>query len=164
MNIELFREHNASRKIKCEPLEAKPVPVVFPPHYSSVKPEYGKLVLLDECTVSRVDLESDTQYIVLQLSKGAKEWIMTVDGETRDDIRLSRFKYAFGGAENAPIRTWKHGDRVDEHVERGSVVRCAFTMRLSKGNVYFDLHRDIDIVKSSSKRRKVVYLSDGDSE
>lgn len=164
MNIELFREHNASRKIQCAPLEVKKVPVKFPPHYATVEPSLGKLVFTDECTVKRVDLESNTQYVVLSLSKELKNWILSVDDTPRDDIRLSRFKYAFGGSENLSIRIWKDGERVDDVLESGCTVRCAFQMRNSKGNMYFDLHRDIELVTAGAKRRKVVYLSDGDSD
>ena len=110
-----------------------------------------------------VDLESNTQYVVLSLSKELKNWILSVDDTPRDDIRLSRFKYAFGGSENLSIRIWKDGERVDDVLESGCTVRRAFKCAL-KGNMYFDLHRDIELVTAGAKRRKVVYLSDGDSD
>ena len=168
MNVELFRKHLASRKIKPEPLRTGIIPLVLPPHISSG----ATTVMLDPCKVLAAEFGGNRELVILELEPSLAKLIhkresSETDAEIRNDIRLSRFKRAYGGMLNPPIRVWtEDGERSNARITPGCIVKCGLTMRVSKGKAYFDLHRDIILVKGTkqSKRRKVEYFSDGDSE
>ena len=166
MNVELFRKHLASRKFTPEPLRTGTVAVELPPHIS----KGTATAMLDTCRVLAVDFGGNRDMVILELSDKMSNLIFEresqeTDAEKRTDIRLSRFKRAYGGMMNPPIRIWTpEGERSQERIVPGCLVKCGFTMRVSKGKSYFDLHNDIVLVEGThhSKRRKVEYFSDGD--
>lgn len=168
MNVELFKKHLASRKIKPEPLQTGEVPVEFPPHISEGK----KTAMLDPCRVLAAEFGGNRDMVILELNDTMAQLIYDreskeTDAEKRTDIRLSRFKRAYGGILNPPVRVWTpDGERSNDKIVPGCLVKCALTMRVSKGKTYFDLHNDIVMVEAArnSKRRKVEYFSDGEDE
>ena len=165
MNIESFKKHYASRKIVCKALEVGAVPISLPKHYS----EGEKTFLLDSGRILHIDLEKSNQSIILDLSEKTREWLQETFKVEGTDIRLSRFKRAYGGMMNPPIRVWeKFGDEYKKYegsLTRGCVVQCGCTPTKNKGKLYFELHRDIVLVEKprQSKRKKVEYFSDDDS-
>jgi hypothetical protein len=162
MNIDNFKVHLASRKIKPEPLRTAEVPLELPGHYS----EGSNTALLDPCRVLFCNLEQGTQSIILNVPNNSRifDWIRQFADYEGQDVRLSRFQRAYGGMMNPPIRVWeKQGDtfvRSKHKIKVGSLVQCACTVRESKGKTYFDLHRDIVLVENGTK--SVQYFSDDD--
>lgn len=162
MNVELFKVHLASRKIKPEPLRTAEVQLELPGHYS----KGSNTALLDPCRVLFCNLDQGTQSIILNVPNNSRifDWVRQFADYEGKDIRLSRFQRAYGGMMNPPIRVWeKQGDiyvRSKHKVKVGSLVQCACTVRESKGKTYFDLHRDIVLIESGTK--SVSYFSDED--
>lgn len=166
MNVELFRKHIASRKITPEPLRTGAIKLELPPHIS----HGSATAMLDTCRVVAAEFGGNRDMVILELTDKMSNLIYKresekTDAEKRTDIRLSRFKRAYGGMMNPPIRIWTpDGKRSKERIVPGCLVKCGFVMRVSKGKTYFDLHNDIILVEGTqmSKRRKVEYFSDGD--
>ena len=166
MNVELFRKHIASRKFKTEPLRTGTIAMELPPHIS----KGTATAMLDTCRVLAAEFGGNRDMVILELGDNMSKLIYEreskkPDAERRTDIRLSRFKRAYGGMMNPPIRIWTpEGERSQERIVPGCLVQCGFVMRVSKGKTYFDLHNDIVLVEGTrhSKRRKVEYFSDGD--
>jgi len=162
MNIEHFKVHLASRKITPEPLRTAEITLELPEHYSIA----GTTALLDPCRVLFVNLKQGTQSIILNIpnNSGIFGWVNKHTDYALQDIRLSRFQRAYGGMMNPPIRVWeKKGDsyiRSNKKISVGSVVQCGCTVRVNKGKVFFDLHRDIVFIESGTK--SVSYFSDED--
>ena len=165
MNISLFKKHYASRKIVCKPLEVGNVPISLPKHYS----EGGKTFLLDNARVLHLDLNKSNQSMILDLPEKTQEWLKKTFDVEGTDIRLSRFKRAYGGMMNPPIRIWEKTDKgyvkYEGSLTRGCVVQCGCTPTKNKNKLYFELHRDIVLVEKprQAKRKKVEYFSDDDS-
>lgn len=167
MNIESFKRHTASRKPKPIPLRAKPKKFQFPDLYADAE-DKASVVRLEPSRVTHIDLRSATQTLIVDLVNPQQfnAWFKSKYGLDREraDIRLSRFQRAFGGMMNPHIRMWSAKDggelaQVKTPVYPGDTVECAFMARVSKGRVYFDLHRDI-IIRAQKKRKKYVYFSD----
>ena len=162
MNAELFKVHLASRKIKPEPLRTAEINLELPSHYT----EGCKTALLDPCRVLFADLDQGTQSIILNIPNNSNilSWVRSFAEYEGKDIRLSRFRRAYGGMMNPPIRVWEKQSgkyvRSNKKVKVGSLVQCACTVRENKGKVYFDLHRDIVILETGTK--SVQYFSDED--
>ena len=162
MNIELFKKHYASRKIVCRPLQVGEVPISLPNHYSKGE----KTFLLDTSRVLHVDFNKSNQCIILDLHEKSKEWLHDNYDHQGTDVRLSRFKRAYGGMMDPPIRIWEKSDsgyiRYGGNITRGCLVQCSCTPTKSKGKMYFELHRDIVLVEKpvQVKRKKVEYFSD----
>ena len=164
MNVEAFKQHLASRKIHPEPLRTKEIPLELPTHYA-VGGDNPAPVLLDACRVLFVDLKKSAQTIILDLGNtSVGTWLQHTFEYDKQDIRLSRFQRAYGGMMNPPIRMWRETKggyvRWKGNLSIGSIVQCACTPRESKGNLYFDLHRDIVVVEAKTKT--VDYFSDED--
>ena len=125
----------------------------LPSHYTTG----CKTALLDPCRVLFADLDQGTQSIILNIPNNSKilEWVNSFSVYDGKDIRLSRFRRAYGGMMNPPIRVWENQSgkyvRSNKKVKVGSLVQCACTVRESKGKVYFDLHRDIVILETGTK-------------
>ena len=162
MNIALFKKHNASRKIHCQPLQCGSVPISLPKHYK----HGGKTFLLDDARILHIDLNKSNQSIILDLSEKTRQWLKKTYEVEGTDIRLSRFKRAFGGMMNPPIRTWQKSKdgyvKYEGSLTRGCVVKCGCTPTKNKNKLYFELHRDIVLVEKPRqiKRKKVEYFSD----
>tara|TARA_B100000683_G_scaffold181126_2_gene174438 strand:- start:4390 stop:4902 length:513 start_codon:yes stop_codon:yes gene_type:complete len=163
-NLETFRVHLASRKFKPEPLRTGKIPLKLPPDFTSGK----GTVMLEPCRVLSVDFGASREALILELTPKCTEWLYNLEkqnvenAQRRGDVRLSRFKRAFGGMMNPPLRTWtKALQRTDARISPGAVVQCGITPRFSKGKAYFDLHRDI-VVHEAGKIKKAQYFSDGD--
>ena len=162
MNVDLFKVHLASRKIKPEPLRTAETQLELPGHYSTG----CNTALLDPCRVLFCNLDQGTQSIILNIPNKSAifDWVRRFAEFEGHDIRLSRFQRAYGGMMNPPIRVWeKKGDvyvRSVHSIKAGSLVQCACTVRESKGKTYFDLHRDIVLVESGTKTAE--YFSDED--
>ena len=165
MNITLFKKHYASRKIVCRALEVGKVPIALPRHYS----EGEKTFLLDQGRILHVDLNKSNQSIILDISENTQQWLKKKFNVEGTDVRLSRFKRAYGGMMNPPIRVWQKTDEghtlYEGSLTRGCIVQCGCTPTKNKGNLYFELHRDIVLVEKprQSKRKKVEYFSDDGS-
>lgn len=165
MNITEFRKHYASRKIVCRPLEVGEVPISLPKHYS----EEEKTFLLDKGRVLHVDLTKSNQSIIIDISEETQEWLKKKFKVEGTDIRVSRFKRAYGGMMNPPIRIWQKTDEgytlYKGSLTRGCIVQCGCTPTTTKGKLYFELHRDIVLVEKprQTKRKKVEYFSDDGS-
>ena len=165
MNITLFQKHYASRKIVCRSLEVGTVPISIPKHYSKGENTF----LLDEGRLLHIDLKKSNQSLILDLSEKTQEWLKKKFNVEGTDIRLSRFKRAYGGMMNPPIRIWEKTGKdyvlYEGSLSRGCVVQCGCTPTKNKGKLYFELHRDIVLVKKPRqlKRKKVEYFSDGGS-
>jgi hypothetical protein len=165
MNIQLFKKHYASRKIVCRPLQTGSVPIALPKHYS----EGEKTFLLDTGRVLHVDLTKSNQCVILDLDEKSKQWLQGNYELEGTDIRLSRFKRAYGGMMNPPIRIWEKTEsgyvKYEGNITRGCLVKCGCTPTKSKGKTYFELHRDIVLVDKpvQTKRKKVEYFSDEES-
>jgi len=165
MNIALFKKHYASRKIVCQALETGEVSMNLPKHYS----EGEKLFLLDPARILHVDLSRSNQSIILDLSDESQAWLKTKFQHDGTDVRVSRFKRAYGGMMNPPIRIWEKTSsgyaRYDGSLTRGCLVQCGCLPTKSKGKLYFELHRDIVLLEKPrpTKRKKVEYFSDEES-
>lgn len=165
MNIALFKKHYASRKIVCQALETGEVSICLPKHYS----EGEKAFLLDPARVLHVDFSKSNQYVILDLSEESQAWLKTTFQHEGTDIRVSRFKRAYGGMMNPPIRIWEKTSngytRYEGSLKRGSLVQCGCLPTKSKGKLYFELQRDIVLVENTrpTKRKKVEYFSDEES-
>lgn len=165
MNIENFKIHYASRTIICRALETGKVPICLPKHYN----EGEKTFLLDAGRILHVDLNKSNQSIILDLSENSKKWMKKKFQLEGTDVRLSRFKRAYGGMMNPPIRVWEETDdgykRCESSLTRGCIVKCGCTPTKNKKKIYFELHRDIVLVEKprQAKRKKVEYFSDDDS-
>lgn len=165
MNITLFKNHYASRKIVCRPLEVGSVPISLPKHYD----EGEKTFLLDQGRILHVDLNKSNQSLIIDLTEKNREWLKKKYKVEDTDIRLSRFKRAYGGMMNPPIRIWQNTEKgytlYEGSLSRGCIVQCACTPTKNKGKLYFELHRDIVLVEKprQSKRKKVEYFSDDGS-
>lgn len=165
MNLELFKTHYASRKIVCRPLEVGTVPISLPKHYS----EEEKTFLLDTCRILHIDLNKSNQCIILDLADKSRLWLENAHNYEGTDLRLSRFKRAYGGMMNPPLRVWQKTDSgyvpYEGKLTRGCLVKCGCTPTKSKGKVYYELHRDIVLVEKpvQTKRKKVEYFSDEES-
>lgn len=168
MNIESFKRHTASRKPKPIPLRTKKTKVRMPDVYYE-SPEECKTVCMEPCRVTHVNTNAPTQVIILDLDNPAKfnQWVRERLGTDRDsaDIRLSRFQRAFGGMMNPRLRYWTVDagvmKQVQTKIQPGDVVQCAFTPRVAKHKLYFDLHRDI-LIKKQKETKKYQYFSDED--
>ena len=165
MNIEQFKEHYASRKIVCRPLEVGKVPISLPKHYS----EGEQTFLLDQGRILHVDLNKSNQSLIVDIPEKTQQWLKKNFKVEGTDIRLSRFKRAYGGMMNPPIRIWQKTDEgyvlYEGNLTRGCVVQCGCTPTKNKNKLYFELHRDIVLVEKprQAKRKKVEYFSDDDS-
>ena len=165
MNISLFKKHYASRKIVCRPLEVGKVPISLPKHYS----EGEKTFLLDQGRILHVDLNKSNQSLIIDLPEKTQKWLKERYKVEGTDIRLSRFKRAYGGMMNPPIRIWQKTDEgfalYEGSLTRGCVVQCGCTPTKNKDKLYFELHRDIVLVEKprQAKRKKVEYFSDDGS-
>lgn len=165
MNIESFKKHYASRKIVCKPLQVGSVPIRLPKHYS----EGDKTFLLDSARILHIDLNKSNQSILLDLQEKTREWLQNEFKREGTDIRLSRFKRAYGGMMNPPIRVWEKSDdgyvKYNGNLTRGCLVQCGCTPTKNKDKLYFELHRDIVLLEKprQTKRKKVEYFSDEDS-
>lgn len=165
MNIQLFKKHYASRKIVCRPLETGQVPISLPKHFSMGE----KTFLLNTGRVLHVDLTKSNQCIILDLDEDSQRWLEEKHEHSGTDVRLSRFKRAYGGMMNPPIRIWQETDsgydKYEGNLTRGCLVKCGCTPTKSKGKIYFELHRDIVLVEKpvETKRKKVEYFSDEES-
>jgi len=153
MNIELFRQHTASRRIVPVALDDSPV--------IDTGPESFRVGgnMLNACTVLAVDLSGDRQYIFIELDKESAEWIFSeerklVEAKLRTRLRVSRFRRGFDGMTKPRLR-------YTGRVEPGGEVRVCVTLRASKGRAYFDLGRDIEVTREP-ERAAVPYLSDGE--
>ena len=170
MNIESFRKHTASRKPKPIPLRAKKKEFALPGLYTECDTP-GKTVRLETCTVSHIDFNKPTQTLIVDLSDHEKfnAWLKQVYNIERvyKDVKLSRFKRAFGGIMNPHIRIWSHKDgtysQIEKNIQPGDTVQCAFTARVSKNRIYFDLHRDI-VLEKQHETKNYAYFSDGDED
>ena len=165
MNITLFKKHYASRKIVCQPLKVGSVPISLPKHYSQGE----KTFLLDESRILHVDLNKSNQYLIVDLPEKTQQWLKQEFEIEGTDIRLSRFKRAYGGMMNPPIRIWEKNEddyvKYEGNLTRGCIVQCGCTPTKNKGKLYFELHRDIVLIEKprQAKRKKVEYFSDDDS-
>ena len=165
MNITLFKSHYASRKIVCQPLEVGSVPISLPKHYSKGENTF----LLDKGRLLHVDLSKSNQNLIVDLSAKTQKWLKTKFGFEGTDIRLSRFKRAYGGMMNPLIRIWEKNEdgysKYEGNLTRGCIVQCGCTPTKNKGKLYYELHRDIVLVEKprQTKRKKVEYFSDDDS-
>ena len=165
MNLAVFKKHYASRKIMCQPMQTGAVPIILPKHYK----EGEKTFLLDAARILHVDLTKSNQSIILDLSKDSIEWLKEHYHIEGTDLRLSRFKRAYGGMMNPAIRVWEKTDtgytKYNGSLTRGCVVKCGCTPTKNKGKQYFELHRDIVLVEKprQAKRKKVEYFSDEES-
>lgn len=168
MNIESFKRHNASRKPQPIPLRAKKKEFALPEPYTACE-KPNQTVRLDSCRVSHINFNKPTQTLIVDLNEPEKfkAWLKQVYNIEREfsDVKLSRFKRAFGGILNPHIRIWslQNGTygQIVKNIQPGDTIQCAFTPRVSKGKVYFDLHRDIVLVKQH-ETKKYAYFSDED--
>lgn len=164
MNLPLFKKHYASRKIVCRPLQTGKLEIALPNHYS----KGDKTFLLDTARILHVDLTKSNQSIIIDLSTDSKHWIQKTFALDTTDLRLSRFKRAYGGMMNPPIRIWEKTEdgysRFEGSLTRGCLVQCGCTPTKNKGKLYFQLHRDIVLIEKprQKKRKKVKYFSDED--
>ncbi len=164
MNITLFKQHYASRKITCKPLQVGNVPISLPQHYS----KGGKTFLLDAGRILRFDLQRSNQSLIIDLAEESQKWLKKKFNFEGSDIRVSRFKKAYGGMMNPPIRVWEETEqgyvKYEGNLSRGCLVKCGCTPTRTKGKLYFELHRDIVLVEKprQAKRKKVEYFSDHD--
>jgi hypothetical protein len=171
MNLENFRLHVASRKFKTEPLRTGEIPLKLPPGFAKATAKAAKAtVMLEPCRVLSVDFGVNREVLILELTPKCTEWLYNLEkqhvdnAQRRGDIRLSRFKRAYGGMMNPPLRVWtKELERSDKRIQQGCTVGCGITPRFSKGRTYFDLHRDI-VLHAVPASKKVEYFSDGDDE
>jgi hypothetical protein len=165
MNITLFKKHYASRKIVCQALETGSVPISLPKHYDQGE----KTFLLDQGRILHVDLNKSNQYLILDISEKTQQWLKQTFDIEGTDIRISRFKRAYGGMMNPPIRIWEKNEdtyvKYEGNLSRGCIVQCGCTPTKNKGKLYFELHRDIVLITKprQAKRKKVEYFSDDDS-
>ena len=168
MNITSFKLHTASRKPLPIPLRTKKKEFSMPGLYFEC--ETPKQTLrLESCKVAQIDLDKSTQTVIVNLADPSKfnTWLKKVYNFDRKfaDVKLSRFQRAFGGIMNPHIRIWSLQDgkyaQVDKPVQPGDTVQCAFTARVSKNKIYFDLHRDIVLEKQHTSK-KYTYFSDED--
>ena len=163
-NLESFRVHVASRKFNPEPHRTGAIPLKLPPDFTNGK----GTVMLEPCRVLSVDFGASREVLILELTPKCTEWLHALETEAfgkagrRGDVRLSRFKRAYGGMMNPPLRVWtKDLERSNTRIQHGAVVACGITPRFSKGKAYFDLHRDI-VLHETPALKKVEYFSDGD--
>jgi hypothetical protein len=117
-----------------------------------------------------VDFGVNREVLILELTPKCTEWLYALETKAfgkagrRGDVRLSRFKRAYGGMMNPPLRVWtKKLERSNTRIQQGCVVGCGITPRFSKGKAYFDLHRDI-VLHEAPACKKAEYFSDGDDE
>jgi hypothetical protein len=167
MNIELFRKHTASRKAVPIPLKTKKIVFKPPPLYTDC-PKSGKYVRLEPCRVTHIDINKPTQTIILDLKNPEKFnlWIQkTFKTITKQfvDVKITRFQRAFGGMKNPSLRYWiyKNGnlEQTKTRIQPGDIVQCSFEPKMSKNNMYFNLQRDIIIIKQN-KTKNYQYFSD----
>ena len=167
MNIELFRKHVASRKAVPIPLKTKKIIFQPPPLYSDTQ-KAGDYVSLEPCRVTHIDIDKPTQRIILDLKNPEKfnAWIQqTFKTVTKQfvDVKITRFQRAFGGMKNPSLRYWVYKDgklqETKAKIQPGDTVQCCFKPKLSKNNMYFNLHRDIIII-TQNKTKNYEYFSD----
>ncbi len=168
MNIELFRKHTASRKPVPIPLKTKKIIFKPLPLYHDVANEKIDYISLEPCRVTHIDIDKPTQVIILDLKNSDKfnTWIRqafkTVT-KTFSDIKITRFQRAFGGIKNPSLRYWTYSDgklqQTKTRIQPGDIIQCSFKPKLSKNNLYFNLHRDIIITKQH-KTKNYNYFSD----
>ena len=169
MNIDLFRKHTASRKPVPIPLKTKKI--TFQPltlyHDTSNPSDY---VSLEPCRVTHIDVDKPTQTIILDLKNPEKfnTWVQKSFqpfDKTLVDVKLSRFQRAFGGMKNPSLRYWCYVngnlELTKSRIQPGDIIQCSFKAKLSKNNMYFNLHRDIILMKQR-QTRKYEYFSDGE--
>ena len=149
------------------------------------------LCSLQEATITACDMDGDRQWVRLSFDNDFKDeafltWFQDLAqqlidtlgvealprSEPRTTLLLSRFRRDYSGKEKVPPRLWKM-DRegtlqpYEGCLSEGMVVicSCAELRAYEKNgvNVVGELHRDIIVVrKSTRKRRKIVYFSDSD--
>lgn len=166
MNITSFKVHTASRKPLPIPLRTKKKEFALPCLYTECETRKQTL-RLESCKVAQIDLTKSTQTLIVNLADPTRfnMWLKKVYDIDRKyaDVKLSRFQRAFGGMMNPHIRIWSFQDgkysQVDTPVRPGDTVQCAFTARVSKNKVYFDLHRDI-VLEKQHETKKFTYFSD----